>query len=143
MTKTKKGSFFLASIIGAAVGAVGGLLLAPKSGKETRKDIVLLAQKISDQFKDSAVNTKKRLISVYGQATDTAKQKYAELQSTLSGKIASLKKAGQAIDKDKYSKIVDDVVAEFKSDFVNTKDGAKKMADLLKKDWLKIKKALV
>jgi gas vesicle protein len=34
-----KRSFWQGTIIGAAVGAVAGLLLAPKSGKETRADI--------------------------------------------------------------------------------------------------------
>lgn len=35
----KKGSFAKGTIIGAAIGAVAALLLAPKSGKETQADI--------------------------------------------------------------------------------------------------------
>lgn len=143
MTQTKNKSFFLASVIGALAGAVGALLLAPKSGIETRKEIIRVATKVSKELKQDAVKTKKRVESVFGEATDAAKLKYHQIQTSLSTKIANLKKTGQEIDKEKYSKIVDDVVTEFKSDFDATKDGAKKMASLLKKDWLKIKKAIV
>ena len=38
---------------------------------------------------------------------------------------------------------VEGVVEEFKDDFTETKDGAIKMITLMKKDWEKIKKALV
>ncbi|MCL2173698.1 YtxH domain-containing protein [Candidatus Saccharibacteria bacterium] len=40
MSKAKSGGkFFLGAIFGGAVGAIAGLLSAPKSGKETREDI--------------------------------------------------------------------------------------------------------
>jgi len=139
----KKGKFFLAGIIGALVGGLSGLLFAPQSGKKTRKDMALMAKNIADQIKGSATDTQKRVEQVFGQVTDSAKETYRKIQSTLSSKIASLKTAGKQIDKDKYGQIVDEVVAEFKSDLQATKDGAKKMADQLKKDWDKVKKALV
>ena len=34
-----KGKFALGALLGAGLGAVAGLLFAPKSGKETREDI--------------------------------------------------------------------------------------------------------
>ena len=139
----KKGKFFLAGIIGATLGALGGLLFAPQSGLKTRKEMAVLAKKIADQIKGSATDTQKKVEQVFGQATDTAKETYRKIQSTLSSKIASVKAAGKQIDKDKYGKIVDEVIAEFRSDLQVTKDGAKKMADQLKKDWAKVKKALV
>ncbi len=139
----KKGKFFLAGIIGAIVGGISGLLFAPQSGKKTREDMALLAKNIADQIKGSAADTQKRVKEVFGQVTDSANQTYRKIQSSLSSKIASLKTAGKLIDKDKYGQIVDDVVAEFKTDLQATKDGAKKMADQLKKDWVKVKKALV
>jgi len=140
---TKKGKFFLAGIIGAVVGGVSGLLFAPQSGKKTRKDISLIAKNIADQIKGSAIDSQKRVKAVFGQVTDKANQTYRKIQSSLSSKIASVKVAGKQIDKEMYGKIVDDVVVEFKTDFQTTKDGAKKMADQLKKDWVKVKKALV
>jgi len=139
----KKGKFFLAGIIGAVVGGISGLLFAPQSGEKTRKDMAIMAKNIADQIKGSATDTQKRVKEVFGQASDSANQTYRKIQSSLSSKIASLKTAGKLVDKDKYGQIVDDVVAEFKTDLQVTKDGAKKMADQLKKDWVKVKKALV
>ena len=66
------GSFFLAGLLGALAGAVGGLLLAPKSGKATRKDIVKLANEISKKVKTETVETKKRVEEIYGKVTDEA-----------------------------------------------------------------------
>ena len=40
-----------ALIGGAAVGAAAGVLLAPKSGKETRKDIANKAKSVSKKIK--------------------------------------------------------------------------------------------
>lgn len=140
--KNKKGKLFLVSAISAAVGAIGGILFAPHSGKKSRKDITLIAKNIADQVKDSATDTKKRVEAVFGEATDAAKQTYRKIQATLSSKIASVKVAGKQIDKAKYGQIVDGVVDDFKSDLKATKDGAKKISVQLKKDWLKVKKAL-
>lgn len=139
----KKGKFFLVGVISAAIGAIGGLLLAPQSGKEARKDITILAKKIADQIKNSAGDTQKRVKEIFGETTKTAKQTYRKIQSTLSSRLASLKTTGKQIDKDKYGQIVDSVIAEFKDDFKATKNGAKEMAKQLKSDWVKIKKALV
>jgi len=139
----KKGKFFLAGIFGAIVGTVGGLLFAPQSGQETRKDITLLAKKIADQIKNSASDTQKKVKEVFGQVTDETKQTYNKIQSSLSSRVASVKTAGKLIDKDSYSQIVEDVVAEFKDDLKTTQNGAQKMVGQLKKDWLKVKKALV
>ena len=79
MTQSKtvrKGNFFLAGIIGVLAGAVGGLLLAPQSGKKTRREITIIAQNIADQFKTNALDTKKRIEEVFGEVTDAAKEKY-------------------------------------------------------------------
>jgi gas vesicle protein len=137
-----KGSFFLASLMGAVAGAVGGLLLAPQSGKETRKDIIKLANDISNKIKTGAGETKERVEEIFGKVTEEAVAKYNEIKNSVIAKVAALKTAGMEIDKEKYTKVVDDVVAEFKSDFGDTKSGATKIASYLKKDWDKVKKAL-
>lgn len=142
MSKNKSG-FFLAGLIGALAGAIGGILLAPKSGKETRRDIARLAAEISKKIKTETEETKSRIKDVFGKATDEAVNKYNEIKNTVIGKVASIKTAGEEIDKEKYGKIVDNVITDFKSDLANTKSGAEKIATYLKKDWEKVKKALV
>jgi len=139
----KSSKFFLATMIGAVAGAIGGLLLAPQSGKETREDLKKMALKLSKEVGDTVKDTKEKVEEIFGKATDKTIAKYKEIKSTVVNKVAEVKSAGKEIDKEKYIKIVEDVVEEFKDDFTETKDGAIKMITLMKKDWEKIKKALV
>lgn len=138
----KKGKFFLATIFGAVAGAVGGLLLAPQSGKETREDIKKLVAKLGKEVQGTVKDTTAKVQDVFGQVTDVTMEKYKQIKSAVMNKVAEVKTAGKEIDKDKYGIIVGDVVKEFKDDFKETKNGATKMVSYLKKDWVKIKKAL-
>jgi gas vesicle protein len=137
------GKFFLAGLLGAIAGAVGGLLMAPKSGKETREDIINLAAELSKTIKTEATETKTRVKEVFGKVTDEAVMKYDEIKSAVVAKVASVRTAGEEINKEKYTMIVDDVISEFKDDLDATKTGATKIATYFKKDWEKMKKALI
>lgn len=142
MAKTG-GKIILAGLLGATAGAIGGLLLAPKSGKETRKDIANMAGDIAKKVKSTADETQDRVMEIYGNISKAAMDKYKEVSTMVVNKVAAVKTAGTDIDREKYSMIVDDVVSEFKDDFTATKNGATKMASFLKKDWEKVKKALM
>ena len=138
----KKGSFFLTGLLAAAAGAVGGLLLAPQSGKQTREDIKKMLTKLTKEVKGGVKDTKDKVKEIFGNATDSAVAKYKEVKTAVMEKVAEVKTAGKEIDKSKYAMIVEDVVEEYKSDFKSTKDGAKKLVAQLKKDWDKVKKVL-
>ena len=138
-----QGNFFMASLMGVMAGAIGGLLLAPKSGKATRKDIIKLANQISKKIKTESIETKKRVEEIYGKTSDEALAEYNKVKDTVVAKVAALKTAGTTIDREKYVKIVDSVVADFKKDMKVTKTGAVKISAYLLKDWEKVKKALV
>ena len=139
----KSGKFFIATMIGAVAGAIGGLLLAPQSGKKTREDLKKMALKLSKEVQGTVKDTKEKVEEIFGKATEETIAKYKEVKSTVVNKVAEVKSAGKEIDKEKYAKIIEGVVSEFKDDFTGTKDGANKMISLMKKDWEKIKKALV
>ena len=139
----KSNKFFLATLIGAAAGVVGGLLLAPQSGKKTRQDLKKLAMKLGKEVQGTVKDTKEKVKDVFGKVNDEVMLKYKKIKSAAVNKVAEVKAAGKAIDKDKYEEIVSKVVGEYKDDFKETKDGAMKMVKQLKKDWLKVKKALV
>ena len=136
------GKFFLASVIGAAAGVIGGLLLAPQSGKKTRQEIKALAEELTLKVKTKADDTKNQVKDVFGKYTEEGKAKYLEIKDAVVEKVAAVKTAGVEIDKDKYGKVVEDVVADFKNDLKATKSGSSKIISYLKKDWEKIKKAL-
>lgn len=136
------GKFFLAGLFGALAGAVGGLLLAPKSGKETRKEIANLAADIALKVKTKADDTRDQVKDVFGKYTEEGKAKFLEIKEKVINKVAAVKTAGEEINKEKYGKVVEDVVADFKSDLEASKDGSVKLINYLKRDWEKIKKAI-
>lgn len=66
-----KGKFALGALIGAAAGAVGGLLFAPKSGEETREDIKNKAKEAEAEVKEKATTAKRKAESAAKEAKAT------------------------------------------------------------------------
>ena len=66
-SKTHVAGFFLS---GAAVGAVVGLLFAPKSGTQTRRDIRKFSKKTVDQLEDLQSDIRDQFSESYGQVIE-------------------------------------------------------------------------
>jgi gas vesicle protein len=66
-----KGGTILAFALGAAVGAVAALLLAPKSGEELRGDIADAVNDGAKQVRSAGRNLKQRAQEIVELATDT------------------------------------------------------------------------
>ncbi len=113
-------SFLKWLVLGVVGGAVAGILLAPKSGVETREDI----KRLTLELKDKAVDL------------------YEDARKEVQRKIALLKKAGSKIDESKYRSLISEVVEEFKQDAKVTSSVAKELAEQLKADWSNVKKEL-
>jgi gas vesicle protein len=113
-------SFLKGLATGVVAGAVAGILLAPKSGKETREDI----KKFAGEVKEKALDT------------------YQKAEKSLQRKVKSLKALGKKIDEKKYAQLVDEIVDEYKSKEVLNSEAAKSLGKQLKADWGKIRKAL-
>lgn len=139
---TKKGNFLAASLFGVA-GLIGGLLLAPKSGKQIRVKVAKVAADLMKAVKTGTVETKKRVEEVFGEANTEVTAKYEDIKAAVAARVAKVKTTGEKIDKEKYEKIVEEVVLGFKKDLKSGKTGVNKMAGYLKRDWEKIKKSLV
>lgn len=120
MSNNSTESFFKGLIVGALGGAIAGILLAPKSGEETREDI----KKLALEMKDKAVDT------------------YNKARREVEKKVEQVKRAGEKIDEGKYKRIVDEVVEEFKNDAQVTSSAAKKLGEQLSSDWTMVKKEL-
>lgn len=116
----KMGSFVKGMAVGTIVGAVSGVLFAPKSGKETRKVLQKKAEELKGQ----------------------AEAEYNKIKSVVDKKLASLKDIGEKIDKEGYEKLVKSVLDEFKTDKQLTEETAQKLGEMLKADWKKVSKAL-
>lgn len=142
MSKSNGGRMLFVGMLGAVAGVVGGLLFAPESGKKTRGKIVKLTSEVRAKIKASTEDSKERVIEVFGEAGEKSMAKYKKIKGIVADKIATLKSAGDEIDKEKYVTMVEEVIVDFKGDFEKTKDSAEKMAKLLKSDWEKIKKVI-
>lgn len=83
----------IGTVLGITIGSIGGVLLAPKSGKETREDIKVAATDLNDTVRTKLTETKtttinnlteaKRKINEYLSSKDNikdeAKQEFDEL----------------------------------------------------------------
>jgi gas vesicle protein len=114
-------SFFKGVVFGVMAGAVAGILLAPKSGKETREDI----KKFAEDFEEKAVDV------------------YTDSKKILMKKIQDVKKAGELIDETKYKSLVRQVVNEVKRDSKVSEKVAEELGEQLKGDWIMVKKQLL
>ncbi len=133
---------FVAGFLGALAGAVGGLLLAPNSGEETRKKLNRLAGSVKNKVDEETKDTRARIVKIFGSAGELSVKRYNMVISGLNRKIDDLKKAGEEIDREKYSKIVDEVLGEFRNDLRKAKASSGKLGEMLKSDFAKIKGSL-
>ena len=113
--------FFKGVLFGAVIGAAAGILLAPKSGVETREDIRKLSLDIQDRAQDLYANSRKEVEK----------------------RVKDLKAAGKRLDLDAYKKLVTKVVDELKNDSTVAESTAKKIGEQLHSDWDDIKSAVV
>ena len=83
----------LSAAIGVTAGAAAGVLLAPKSGKETREDIVNKSVEAKDKLVEktkatkAAINTK---VSEGKKDVSAAKEKIAEYLASKKGEVLEL-----------------------------------------------------
>lgn len=113
-------SFLRGLFIGAIAGVAAGILLAPKSGKETREDL----KKLSKEFEDKATEL------------------YDEAIVILQNKLTTIKGIGNKINEEKYMTLVSDVVKEIQKDGGITAKAAQEIGKQLQRDWTIVKKEL-
>ncbi len=113
-------SFLTGLTAGIIAGAAAGVLLAPKSGEETRKDLAELGEKIKKNIEDQ----------------------YKIAKKEVNYKIEQVKKLGEKIDEKKYKEVINNVIEELKADAVVTKEASKEISAQLQKDWGVVKKEM-
>lgn len=102
----------VAATIGAAVGVVAGVLLAPKAGKETREELIKDIKELPDKAKELSEKTYEKLEEVKEKIAD-------ETHKMLGGVKETVSEAEDAIDEDsrfkKPSEITEEEVDAFKN----------------------------
>jgi gas vesicle protein len=86
-----KGKFALGALLGAAIGGVVGLLTAPKSGKETRADLKVKAEKAKVDISKKA----ERATSKMNDLTDEAKNRASDVVENVKSEAIDLKDRSQ------------------------------------------------
>lgn len=113
MSNQSTGRIILGTLLAAGVGFAAGILLAPASGKETRKNI---GDKADDWKEDLEKATEKTLVSL--------KETKDSLEKTASREYDRLKKvAGDLASK--YNGKVDEVASESKNSIDEYSDEVK------------------
>ena len=134
MDKKEKKGLAIGTALGAVVGVIAGVLFAPKSGKETRKDIKDASEKAFNKVKqevDDLQNEAKEIIEkleekakgLSKKAKDTAGDHIKTAKHSASNLSTVVKsfKAGEATDKD-----LNDAIKKSKSALSSIKDYLKK-----------------
>ncbi len=95
--RSKAGMLALGASIGCAVGAVAGVLWAPRSGKETRDDVTLRGSEAWEKIKDNVSTNGHRLVHVVkekgaclGAAVEKESEAVEESLQDASAKVAKM-----------------------------------------------------
>lgn len=122
-TDGKKG-FLVGSLLGAVTGAVAGLLLAPKSGEETRADIIKAVHKGNTELAKATHTAQKEL----GKRADELKKVIQDLGGKLDGDAKELLVQAQQYKADLVKKTAE-IVASGKELSESANKDARKLID--------------
>ena len=104
--KVKKAKIATAGVVlGAVTGAVSGLLLAPKSGKETREDIKDASQQIAEKINMKTVDVKGKV----SEKLEDKKGNFIESKKKIKKYIDNKKSVENSSEEDKIIDIVEPV----------------------------------
>lgn len=127
----------LAGALGIAIGAVVGLLNAPKSGKELQDDLDKEVRRLMKLMHESRADMRAAAKKIFGEATPEALALYAKAKSEVLARVA---KAGGQLSQTKYNAIVDQVIKKVGTRKKLAKEYSK-LSKNLKRRWKDIKKA--
>ncbi len=99
--KSHASEIMITLTLGLAVGFLAGILLAPKSGKETRKDLIEKGEEFAEKAKEGFEATRVKFAEVKGMGEDFLEKSKDVFEKTT--KTVS-KKAGKA--KEKVEKVI-------------------------------------
>jgi gas vesicle protein len=97
--KTSNTNTAAAFIAGALLGAVAALLLAPQSGRKTRRDIRQFAENAKNKAEAAQLELEHSVSNIIGDATEKLQEGLARGMDWTEGKIVDLQHALQSVRK--------------------------------------------
>lgn len=128
----------LGIVIGTVVGGLTALFLAPKSGKQNRKEVAKKLNQLRKLLHDKELH--KKVKEIFGEATAEATNIYVQAKEWLIEELAQMKEAIENIDKEKYEKAVNKVMGKVKIEVKKDVKELEKLKKQLMKEWGKLKK---
>jgi gas vesicle protein len=111
----------LGILIGTVIGGALGILFAPQSGEKNRKQLTDKVQEVADRVQSESAK-------LYKSAKDEINRKLTDTKNKM--------------DKNKYSRLVNQVIDDLQTDGDIDKNTADKVKTRLKDDWNSIKSKL-
>lgn len=90
---TSSGSWLLSFVLGGLIGAAIALLVAPRSGRQTREQIKDLAEDAKEKAADYYDKAKGQISSAMQKGAEVLEQKKTEIESRVSGVKEAYRKA--------------------------------------------------
>lgn len=98
----RRDSSFIYFILGALLGAIAGILFAPRSGKETREMLKETYEEYSEKGKEILEEKKERLAEAIEEGKKTVeekseelKEKFGEIKEKVSERVAEISSKGK------------------------------------------------
>ncbi|KXK08929.1 MAG: YtxH-like protein [Microgenomates bacterium OLB22] len=105
----KKSPFGLGILIGAIVGAIGGLFLSEKPGKELRKKAVTEFDKLRKSIEDKHLDD--HIAKIFGDVSREAQQAMSDAKDVIAKSAGQIAKEAKTINTTVYQQVVKDAVA--------------------------------
>lgn len=133
----KKSSIFgLGVVIGSVLGGLAAFFLSPKSGKENKEMVLEKLEALKKMLVASEAAHK--IKEIYGEVSQDSVKLYNQMKKKLIKRIEELKEKVEDIDREKYTRMVEDVADEVKKDTKTTAEKLAKIKESLLKDWHKL-----
>jgi ribosome-binding protein aMBF1 (putative translation factor) len=125
-------------ILGALIGAFLALMFGTDENGNTKKTVKVKVKATKDGMKEIKEQRIDPVIEIFEEKTKEAKEKFQLAMDDLSDKLVALKENIKNIDREKYMKIVDEVIADLKKSGNYTSTQLGKMKTYMANDYKEI-----
>lgn len=133
MTDKKNSKMGAGLVIGMLLGAVGGMLFAPKSGKENREEVAKRMKEMKGMIESGEMQAKVQ--EVFGDLSKESVKMYKNTRQEILQGIEELR----TMDKDDYGKMVQDVIDRVKEGSKMTSEKVTKLKNQFMKEYPEMK----
>lgn len=99
--------FFIGLILGAAAGAVAGILTAPSSGRETREKIANKAGDLKSELEDRYHEISRKISHLEKDSIDDFKEKFYDVKGTIKEQYAHVASKVKDLERELADKMKD------------------------------------